>query len=75
MSEKHIHVDGLILWCDDSGGGDLVDLPREEAVRLFRKFLNQRREDRMKEREAKRIEAAARRARRSFQLVKDAEDA
>lgn len=70
MSEKHIHVDGLILWCDDSGGGDLIDLPRSEAIRLFRKFLNERKAERTRERKSKGAEEQAKQARHGLQLVK-----
>lgn len=37
---KNICCDGIFIYCDDSGGGPLWELPREEAVQLFRRWLN-----------------------------------
>ena len=38
---KKIICDGIFIYCDDDGGGALWELPRAEAITLFRRWLNE----------------------------------
>lgn len=70
---KNICCDGIFIYCDDSGGGPLWELPREEAIRLFRRWLNDSKREHFEYKRLARKErdmaAAVAKARAGFKVI------
>ena len=70
--QKNICCDGIFIYCDDSGGDPLWELPREEAIRLFRRWLNDSKREHLEytrlARKERNMAAAVARARASFKV-------
>ena len=70
---KNICCDGIFIYCDDSGGGPLWELPREEAIRLFRRWLNDSKREHLEytrlARKERDMAAAVAKARAGFKVI------